>query len=83
MQKFGLEYAFPKPFCSLNYGKSKIINDFIDEFKIGKPKLRLFVNKDDIIEKAEVIISAPCGNGYNVAKHLVGTKLGEEAKNCS
>lgn len=79
---YGLQYAFPKPFCRLSYGKFDIINSFIDEFKIGKPKLRLFVDKDDMIRKAEVIISAPCGNGYNVAKHLIGTKLGEEAKKC-
>ncbi|MCC5910371.1 MAG: hypothetical protein JJT76_08040 [Clostridiaceae bacterium] len=80
--EYGLEYAFPKPFCALTYGKFQLINDFIDEFKVGKPKLRLFVDQEDIIQKAEVIISAPCGNGYNVAKHLVGKKLGEEAKKC-
>ncbi|MBV7276133.1 hypothetical protein I6U48_24925 [Clostridium sp. PL3] len=79
-EKYGLEYAFPKPFCTLTYGEFKLINDFIDEFKLGKPKFRLFVDKNDIIVKAEVIISAPCGNGYNIAKHLVGTKIGEEAK---
>jgi hypothetical protein len=81
-EKYGLQYAFPKPFCSLTYGKFDIINQFIDEFKIGRPKFRLYVDDNDIITKAEVIISAPCGNGYNIAKHLVGKKLGEEAKAC-
>ena len=57
-----------------------MINQFIDEFKIGKPQFKLYVDKNDIIQKAEVIISAPCGNGYNVCKHLVGKKLGSEAK---
>lgn len=78
--KYGLEYAFPKPFCTLNYGKFPIINEFIDELKLGKPKFKLFVDKEDIIVDAKVIISAPCGNGYNIAKHLIGTRLGEEAK---
>lgn len=79
-KRYGLEYAFPKPFCTLTYGKFQLVNDFIDEFKLGKPKFKLFVNNDDVIVRADVVISAPCGNGYNIAKHLVGIKLGEEAK---
>ncbi|RKD31650.1 DUF166 domain-containing protein [Thermohalobacter berrensis] len=79
-KKYSLEYAFPKPFCTLNKGKSKTINQFIEIFKIGKPRFKFYVNSNDIIEWAEVIISAPCGNGYNIAKHLTGSKLGEEAK---
>lgn len=79
-KEFGLEYAFPKPFCTLDKGKFKVINEFIDEFKLGKPKFKLYVNNDNIIIKAEVIVSAPCGNGYNIAKHLIGKKIGEEAK---
>lgn len=79
-KKYNLEYAFPKPFCTLNYGKFNTINAFINEFKLGKPKFILYVNKDNIIVKAEVIVSAPCGNGYNVAKHLIGKKIGQEAK---
>ncbi|WP_035294488.1 DUF166 family protein [Clostridium sp. KNHs214] len=79
-RKYDLQYAFPKPFCTLNYGNGETIDKFIDEYKLGKPKFKLYVNNEDIIIKAESVISAPCGNGYNVAKHLVGKKLGEEAK---
>jgi hypothetical protein len=79
-EELEVEYAFPKPFCTLNKGKFETINKFIDEFKLGKPKFKLYVNKENIIVKAEVIISAPCGNGYNIAKHLIGKKIGEEAK---
>ncbi|CAB1247328.1 putative Thymidylate synthase [Clostridiaceae bacterium BL-3] len=79
-KKNRLQYAFPKPFCTLNYGKFPLINEFIDTFKIGKPNFRLFVDNRNIIRKAEVIISAPCGNGYNIARHLEGKKLGEEAR---
>lgn len=78
--KYGIQYDFPKPFCALKHGKFNIINEFIDEFKVGKPKFKFYVDDEDIIKKVDVIISAPCGNGYNVAKHLVGKKLGEEAK---
>ncbi|MHC6180248.1 DUF166 domain-containing protein [Clostridium sp. JNZ X4-2] len=79
-EKYNLQYAFPKPFCTLNYGKFPVINEFIHFFKMGKPKFRLYVDKNNVIVKAEVIISAPCGNGYNIAKHLVGRKLGEDAR---
>jgi len=47
---------------------------------MGVPKFRLYVDERNIIKKAQVIISAPCGNGYNIAKHLVNKSLGEEAK---
>lgn len=79
-EKYNLQYAFPKPFCTLTYGKFSLINDFIDTFKMGVPKFRLYVDERNIIKKAQVIISAPCGNGYNIAKHLVNKSLGEEAK---
>ncbi|MBB6217324.1 hypothetical protein HNQ80_003443 [Anaerosolibacter carboniphilus] len=79
-EKYGLAYDFPKPFCSMTKGKFEILNQFMDTFRIGKPKFRLYVNSENIIVKAEVIQSAPCGNGYNVAKHLIGAQLGEEAK---
>jgi hypothetical protein len=75
-----LQYAFPKPFCTLDYGKFPVINEFIDTFKMGKPQFRLFVNCRDVIERAEVVISAPCGNGYNIARHLENKKLGDEAR---
>ncbi|MCI1968507.1 DUF166 domain-containing protein [Clostridium luticellarii] len=79
-EKYNLQYAFPKPFCTLKYGKFPIINEFIDFFKMGRPRFKLTVDEKDVIAKAEVIISAPCGNGYNIAKHLVGRTLGEDAR---
>ena len=79
-EKYGLQYSFPKPFCTLKHDKFPLINQFIDEFKLGKPKFKIYVDNNDIIVDVEVIISAPCGNGYNIAKHLIGNKLGEEAK---
>lgn len=79
-KKYKIEYAFPKPFCDLEHGEFKIINQFIDEFKIGKPKFRLFIDENKTIVKAEVLTTTPCGNLYNIEKELKGKKLGEEAK---
>jgi thymidylate synthase len=79
-KKYNIEYAFPKPFCALGRGDFNLINSFIDEFKIGRPKFRLFVDNDKTIVKAEVLITTPCGNLYNISKELEGRKLGEEAK---
>ncbi|KZL92122.1 DUF166 family protein [Clostridium magnum] len=78
--KYNIEYAFPKPFCALEHGDFNLINNFIDEFRVGRPKFRLFVDKDKTILKAKVLITTPCGNLYNISKKLEGKKLGKEAK---
>lgn len=79
-KKYNIQYAFPKPFCALQHGEFNLINDFIEEFKVGKPRFRLFVDNKKVIIKAEVLTTTPCGNLYNISKELEGKKLGEEAK---
>jgi Uncharacterized protein conserved in archaea len=79
-KKYNIQYDFPKPFCALEHGDFNLINDFIDEFKVGRPKFRLFVSNDKTIVKAEVLTTTPCGNLYNISKELEGKKLGAEAK---
>lgn len=70
----GLEFASPKPFCSLEEDESHpYINEFIRHFRIGKPKLKLTI-RDGIIKAAKVLRSAPCGNTYFVAHNLRGAK---------
>ncbi len=72
-----LECAFPKPFCSLKKNKAHPhIDKFIDYFHIGRPKLEIKV-KDNVIKKARVIRSAPCGTTYYVAHKLIGKRLDE------
>ncbi|MHA1786231.1 MAG: DUF166 domain-containing protein [Candidatus Helarchaeota archaeon] len=66
----GLEYAFPRPFCALDYGKFDKINEFIDYFKIGKPIVELKTIDDDIV-KGKVIRSSPCGCAWYVVRQLV------------
>jgi len=71
----GLEYAFPRPFCSLSKGKFKYINNFIDQFKVGKPNYRLVTDEEGNITDVVVTHSSPCGATYHVAAGLLGVKL--------
>jgi len=68
----GLEWAFPRPFCSLSKGNFKYINDFIDQFKIGKPKYSLVVDEKGNVIDVNVKYSSPCGATYHVAAGLIG-----------
>lgn len=74
----GMEYAFPKPFCSLEKGHGPLIDRFIDTFKIGRPSLDLKIDESRTIIDAEVKICAPCGNTYFVAKNLIGKKADDK-----
>lgn len=66
--------AFPKPFCSLVPGIHPAIDEFMDFFRIGYPKLALELG-DGYIKDAKVVRSAPCGNTYYVAFNLKGAPL--------
>lgn len=68
----GLEYAFPRPFCSLSKGKFEYINNFIDQFKIGKPQYRLVTDNKGNVRDVDVKCSSPCGATYHVASGLIG-----------
>jgi hypothetical protein len=80
--EFGLEYAFPKPFCSLETSKDKpIISKFIEEMKVGRPLLEIVIakrGKQKVIDSAIVRRSAPCGSTWYIAKKLVGVELKKE-----
>ena len=85
-EKFGIQAAFPKPFCSLSkeyneYNKvgfhltqkHEYVHEFIDYFKIGKPIVAFLLSKDGkVIEDRCVIQSAPCGSSYYVCQQLKG-----------
>jgi len=68
----GLENAFPRPFCSLSKGKFKTINDFIDQFKIGKPEYSVLIDEKGNVTDVSVQYSSPCGATYHVASGLIG-----------
>lgn len=70
-----LEFASPKPFCSLEASPSQPhIRAFIKLFRIGKPQLKISV-RDGRVTGAKVICSAPCGCTYYVAHNLKGAPV--------
>ena len=83
-EKFGIQAAFPKPFCSLSkeqneYNKigfhltkeHKFVYEFIDYFKIGVPIVSFLLSKDgESIENTCVLQTAPCGSTYYVCQQL-------------
>ncbi len=83
-EKYGIQAAFPKPFCSLSkesneYNKvgfhltknHNFIDEFIDYYKIGEPIVSFLLSKDgESIEDACIIQSAPCGSTYYICQQL-------------
>ena len=83
-EKYGIQAAFPKPFCSLSkdlneYNKigfhitkqHNFVDEFIDYFKIGQPIVSFLLSKDgNSIEDTCVMQSAPCGSSYYVCQQL-------------
>jgi hypothetical protein len=82
-QETGLEYAFPKPFCSLEPSEDKpIISRFVKEMGVGRPQLELSTvlhGKNEVIESTIVRCSAPCGSTWYVARKLLGVDTKQEA----
>jgi len=82
-RELGLEYAFPKPFCTLTPEKDKpTIARFIAETKVGRPLLEISlttIGKDEVIECAVVRRSAPCGSTWYIARKLAGVSTKQEA----
>ncbi|MFW9898451.1 MAG: DUF166 domain-containing protein [Candidatus Thorarchaeota archaeon] len=83
-EEYGIQAAFPKPFCSLNKDlneynqvgfhltkKHNYIHDIIDYFQIGVPIVSFLLSKNGkSIEDACVIQSAPCGSTYYIIQQL-------------
>ncbi|UCH01740.1 MAG: thymidylate synthase [Candidatus Bathyarchaeota archaeon] len=78
-EQHSIEYAFPKPFCSLEQTEKKpYISRFIQQFKIGKPMLRINTekrNKSIVVHGVIVDQSAPCGSTWYVARKLIGKEV--------
>jgi hypothetical protein len=83
-EQFGIQAAFPKPFCALNKelnehnregfnitkNRNFIIN-FIEYFKIGVPIISFLLNKEgNAILDSCVLQSAPCGSTYFILQQL-------------
>lgn len=74
LNEMGVEYAFPKPFCSLEETGMPVIDSFIRRYKIGKPLLEVRVAKN-VITNAQVLRSAPCGSTWYVAQQIKWTRV--------
>jgi thymidylate synthase len=81
-REFGIECAFPKPFCTLVPETDKpTIARFIEETKVGRPLLEITlatVDRKEVIECAVVRRSAPCGSTWYVARKLAGVSTKQE-----
>jgi len=83
-EQFGIQAAFPKPFCTLskelnehnregfNITKNRnYIVEFIEYFKIGVPIISFLLNKEEnAIFDSCVLQSAPCGSTYFILQQL-------------
>lgn len=67
----GIEHAFPKPFCTLTHGEGKLIDEFMDRYRIGHPVFEAYV-KDGRISEIAVTRSSPCGCAWYVSQKVRG-----------
>jgi len=81
-ERLAIEYALPKPFCALEPAEgTPLISRFVQEFRIGKPSLRITLEKrgsSTVIRGAIVERSAPCGSTWYVARKLIGKEVWRE-----
>ena len=81
-EELGIEYASPKPFCSLEPSEeTPLVSRFIQDFKIGKPSLKITFDKrgsSRVIHGVTVEQSAPCGSTWYVARRLIGKEVLKE-----
>ena len=68
--KFGMESAFPKPFCALT-PQTPVLMQFCEEYKVGWPALDVEVD-DGQVSAVHVRIGSPCGLTNWCAERLVG-----------
>ena len=77
-EKYSIEFENPKPFCALKKRhKRKILNEFINYFKIGFPVVEITSNDRHKIDDIKVIISTPCGETHYISKRLKGKIINE------
>jgi hypothetical protein len=74
--ELGIEFAAPKPFCTLKTTEeTPLLNRFVNEFGIGYPKFEIEVSERDgfkRIESIRVLSSEPCGAAWFIGIRLRG-----------
>lgn len=73
LNTYGIEYAFPRPYCSLEKTGTPVIDSFIDDFAIGRPMFELKVYDGKIID-GQVVRSSPCGCAWYLNRELIRYK---------
>ncbi len=73
LNEYGIQYAFPRPYCSLVPSGQPLIDYFIEYFRIGKPVIELNVFNGKIIN-GNVKISTPCGCAWYLVREIIRYK---------
>jgi hypothetical protein len=75
MDQWGVEYSFPRPFCSLDLIGKQTIDEFARWF--GKPLIEIETEDNKTVSNIKVIRGVPCGNTEYVAENVKGVRLDE------
>ncbi|MCS7130179.1 MAG: DUF166 domain-containing protein [Archaeoglobaceae archaeon] len=69
-EALGLEFLAPKPFCAMRKSGQKILDKFIEEFRIGYPKFEIEVENGK--GKVRILSTQPCGCAWFIGVKLRG-----------
>lgn len=70
--RFGIESAFPKPFCSLQ-PLTPLLAEFCDQYRVGRHRFTVHC-RDGLIADAHCLSSSGCGLTAWVVEQLVGER---------
>jgi hypothetical protein len=76
LDEIGIESAFPKPFCTLEPGEGKLIDEFMETYKIGSPIHYVDMN-GDVIAEIGPVRSAPCGCTWYISQKIRGKSISD------
>jgi hypothetical protein len=74
LDSLNIESAFPKPFCTLELGSGKLIDEFMIKYRIGRP-IHYVDMSDDVISEIGPLRSAPCGCTWYVSQKVRGKSI--------
>ena len=80
LDQMGIEFAHPKPFCSLSQEDGgQVIRRFIERYAIGRPIVDVQTKRDGdgelVISNARVLRSSPCGATWYMSQRLIRTRV--------
>ncbi len=84
LDRMGIEFAHPKPFCSLSpTDGGHVIERFVERYAIGRPLIDIQSKRkadgEVIISGAKALRSSPCGATWYICKRLVRTRVDFDA----